>query len=208
MNIPPSPYPEANRPEQTNQSQEFEEIYGYPHAAGFPQPDYPPTQTQISYPDVQPGYIAYADTQQPGAGLVKKSWNTLWIALTTLALLLLVAGGSLYYYLQIRSTPGKTLQNYCNAIKSDDGQALYNTYSSEAQAQTDAAHLQQGLRLVEFLSGGIEDCLVDKSSLEENDPQASGRITFILDSGRMNSTVLHLIDENGQWKVESNAVLP
>ncbi len=183
-------------------------IYGYPHSAGFPQPGYPPTQIQTSYPDVPPGYGLPPEIPQPDYGLLKKNWNALWIVLTALLLLLLVAGGSIYYYLQIRSTPEKTLQAYCNAVKDDDGQALYDTYSRASQTQTDVAHLQQGLRLIDFLSGGVQDCSVDRNSLQENDPQATGRVTFILNNGRANSTMLHLINENGQWKIENNAVLP
>ncbi|HXR65545.1 MAG TPA: hypothetical protein VN729_06470 [Ktedonobacteraceae bacterium] len=214
MNNPPSPYPNARLPEPTNQAQESATVYGYPHAAGFPQPGYPPTQpintqAQGGYTNVQQSeYADYAGTQQGGYTLARKGWDFLWIALTALALLLLVAGGSIYYYLQIRSTPGKTLQAYCSAIKSNDGQALYNTYSSAAQAQTGSAHLQQGLRLIEFLSGGIEDCTVDNGSIHENDPQATASITFTLTSGRMSSARLHLIDENGQWKIENNAIVP
>ncbi len=215
MNNPPSPYPDAHLPESASQGQESATVYaGYPHAAGFPQPGYPPTQpmnaqAQAGYMDMQqPGYPSYAGTQQGGYTLAGKNWNLLWIALTALALLLLVAGGSLYYYLQIRSTPGKTLQAYCSAIKDNDSQALYNTYSSESQAQTDTAHLQQGLRLIEFLSGGIADCTVDNGSVHENDPLATASVTFTLANGHMSSTRLHLIDENGQWKIESNAIVP
>lgn len=220
MDNPPSPYPDEHQPGQSGQAQESEMLYGYPHAAGFPQPGYPPTQPM--YPPSQAGYTGYAGTQpasyadytnymgaqQPGYPLLRRSWNSLWIALTALALLLLLIGGSLYYYFLVRSTPQKTLQAYCSAIKSEDGQALYNTYSSEAQTQTDAPHLQQGLRLIEFLSGGIEDCTVDRNSIHENDPQATASVTFTLYNGRVNSAILNLIEENGQWKVENNAILP
>jgi hypothetical protein len=132
----------------------------------------------------------------------------LWIALTALALLLLVAGGGIYYYFQVRSTPEKTLQAYCDAIKNDDGQALYNTYSNAAQSQTDAVHLQQGLRLIEFFSGGIEDCSVDSHSIRENDSRATADVTLTLSDGHISSVRLHLLDENGQWKVENNHILP
>ena len=230
MNNPPSHDPDAQQsgypgqaqesqmvygyPEQTDQMGESEGMYGYPHAAGFPQPGYPPTQPMDA--QAQMNYMDYAGLQQPGSSMPQQPGNTflgkmgnsLWIALTALALLLLVAGGSIYYYFQVRSTPEKTLQTYCNAIKNDDSHALYNTYSSEAQSQTDEAHLQQGLRLIEFFSGGIEDCSVNAYSIHENDPQATASITFTLSGGRMSDVRLHLIDENGQWKVENNAILP
>ena len=226
MNNPPSPYPGAepgqedqtqesqmlySYPEQEDQMQGAGVPYGYPHAAGFPQPGYPPTQPIDA--QAQPGYAGlqqagFIEPQFPSYARWGKSWNGLWIALTVFVLFLLVAGGSLYYYLQIRSTPEKTLQNYCNAIKSDDAQALYNTYSSEARDQIDEAHLQRGLRVIDFFSGGIEDCSVDTASVRENDPHASADVTFTLANGDVNSARLHLIDENGAWKVENNAILP
>jgi hypothetical protein len=232
MDKPPSPYSDAWRSEQPAQGQESEMIYGYPeqpvqglepeiaysypYPTGFSQPNYPPyAQGYAGYtgytddtPLQQADYANYADAQQPVYLLARKGWNTLWIGLTALALLVLLAGGSLYYYLLTRSTPEKTLHTYCNAIKNEDGHTLYNTYSKDAQTQTDEAHLQQGMRLIEFLSGGIEDCSIDSNSIHENDPQATARVTFTLYNGRLTGTILHLINENGQWKIENNAIFP
>ena len=232
MDRPPTPYPGAQEPrpyDQTQQSEmiyeypeqlaaqpgaqpEVEDPYGYPHPAGFPQPDYPPTQQLYTsgyagnYPTMQPQQ--YAQTRRPLLALLKKGGNTLWIALTSLVLLLLLVGSGLYYYFLVRSTPEKTLRTYCTAIKNQDGQTLYNTYTKAAQSQTDEAHLQQGLRLIEFLSGGIEDCSIDSGSIHENDPQATARVTFTLYNGRITGTILHLFDEDGQWKIENNTILP
>lgn len=232
----PSSYPEEQKPREPGAAQECEMLYDYPpHAAGFPQPNYPPAQQFYSAPTEvnapmpaytdgytgmrQPGanYLDYAATQQldqhtqarrPFYTWAWKSWNSLWIVLTSLALTLLLAAGVFYYFLQVRSTPDKTLQSYCSAVKKDDAQALYNTYSSAAQNQTDAAHLQQGLRLIEFFSGGIEDCTVDSSSIHESDPEATARVTFVLYNGRMSSALIYLINEHGQWKVQNNAIVP
>lgn len=184
------------------------------------------TDGYIGYAGVQPSYangqqpganyINYAETQQLGYEQARrpfytwawKSWKSLWIVLTGLALLLLLTAGIAYAYFQVHSTPEKTLQDYCTAVKKEDGQALYNTYSSSAQNQTDAAHLQQGLRLIEFISGGIEDCTVDPSNIHETDPEATARVTFVLYNGRLSSVLLYLINEHGQWKVQNNAVVP
>lgn len=230
MDKPPTPYPGEQGsgpygqmqqsemiyeyPEQPGVSPEAESLYDYPQPAGFPQPDYPPTQQLYAagysgYPTMQPqAYAQQAQRHAPFFAFLKKGGNTLWIALTSLVLLLLLAGGSLYYYFLVRSTPEKTLRTYCTAIKNEDGHTLYNVYTREAQAQTDEAHLQQGLRLIEFLSGGIEDCSIDSGSIHENDPQATARVTFTLYNGRITGTILHLFDEDGQWKIENNTILP
>lgn len=233
MDKPPSPYPGGWGSAQPGQAQESEMIYGYsaqpglvpepeaiyeyPHPASFPEPDYAPGQPLYSqgytgvadYANVQqPDYTSYAGAQRPVYSFMKKSWNTLWIALTTLALLVLLAIGSLYYYFLVRSTPERTLQTYCSAVKSQDGHTLYTLYSKGAQTLTDEAHLQQGLRLIEFISGGIEDCSIDNNSIHENDPQATARVTFTLYNGRITGALIHLINENGQWRIETNAILP
>ncbi|HEY0752914.1 MAG TPA: hypothetical protein VGD98_02965 [Ktedonobacteraceae bacterium] len=232
MDNPSSPYPDEQHARQPGQAQECEMLYDYPHTADFPQADdYQPTQQlhvaptevdarQAGYADrLQTSYLNHADTQQAGyAGYTNtrrpffawawKSWNSLWIVLTALALILLVAAGGFYYYLQVQSTPAKTLQTYCSAVKNDDGQALYNTYSNEAQSQTDQVHLQQALRLIEFFSGGIEDCTVDVGSIHETDPEATARVTFLLYNGRLSSTLLHLINEHGYWRIQNNTIVP
>lgn len=197
---PPSPYPDQNPPEQP----------GHSYAENIPRQGYQPTQP--IYSPEQPGYAPTLYAQaQPGYPPITVPGNRhsgLWIALTAIALLLLVAAGGAYYYFLVRSTPQKTLQSYCSAIKSDDAQALYNTYSSAAQAQTTVAQLQQGLRLVEFLSGGIEDCTVDANSIQENGTLATGAVTFKLSDNRSSSTTIHLVDESEQWKVENNSIFP
>src|SRR5437879_1937107 len=172
MNNLPSPYPEEQDQRESGQAQECEMLYDYPpHAADFPQPDYPPMQQPYSSPTEMDGHLpAYADGyscyagvqpgyahgQQPGANYINyaetqqlehqqarrpfytwawKSWKSLWVALTGLALLLLLTASIAYAYFQVHSTPEKTLQDYCSAVKKEDGQALYNTYSSSAQNQ-------------------------------------------------------------------------
>lgn len=207
QDYPPVQQPYLSSPEAEEHGLEYAD--GYTGYAGV-QPGYTHGQ--------QPGanYINYAETQQLGHAQARrpfytwawKSWKSLWIALTGLALLLLLSVGIAYAYFQVRSTPEKTLQDYCSAVKKEDGQALYNTYSSSAQNQTDAAHLQQGLRLIEFISGGIEDCTVDPNNIHETDPEATARVTFVLYNGRLSSVLLYLINEHGQWKVQNNAVVP
>lgn len=214
MNNLPSPYPEANYSGPPGQIQGTEMLYGYPHTADFPQPNYSPMQppygqAQAPYADAQlSGYTSNAKVLPPGSSFIRAGLNGLLIVLTTLMLLLLVAGGSFYYYIQVRSTPEKTLQVYCSALKNGDSQALYNTYSSDAQAQTDEVHIQQALRMIEFLSGGIDNCVVDKHSIYENGSQASARITCTSYSGNVKSALLELIDEKGQWRIERSPISP
>jgi hypothetical protein len=189
-NLPP--YPSQNPPAQP----------GYPQPGGFAQP------TQPAFPPQQPGQPG--NFPQPGfqpPAPVKRRRTGLWVTLIII-LLLLIAGGGFFTYLQVRSTPQKTLQAYCTALKNDDAQALYNTYSSAAQARVSLDTLKTELRLVTVLVGGVKDCVVQNDSIQENGSTATGMVTLTLGRGGSGNTTMNLIYENGQWKVQNNAQIP
>lgn len=191
------PYPNQNPPAQP----------GYPQAGGFAQPTTPVFPPQQSG---QPGYPQPGDFTQPGflpAPPVKKRRTGLWITLIVI-LLLLIAGGGLFAYLQARSTPLKTLQAYCTALKSNDAQALYNTYSSDSQARVSLDTLKADLRVVTLFVGGVKDCVVQENSIQENGSQATGMVTLTLGRGGSGNATMHLVYENGQWKIQQNTRLP
>jgi hypothetical protein len=104
----------------------------------------------------------------------------------------------------VRPTPQKTLQAYCSALKAGDAQALYDTLTRAARAQTSVSQLQQELRLVEFLVGGVKECLVNAESIQENGSSATGTVTIVTNRGRSTVTNLHLSEEQGQWKIDTN----
>lgn len=199
-NFPPSSYPEQNPP------------------GGFGPGSQP---TQPAFPPMQPGYAPAGGSGQTGwpapgaftqpgyapAPAPRRRHTGLWIALAVI-LLLLVAGGGTAVYLQARPTPQKTLQAYCDALKANDAQALYNTLSSSAQAQTSVSQLRQGLNLIEFLVGGIKECVVNADSIQQNGSTATGTVTITTDRGRTSTSTIHLIEENGQWKIQNNVRFP
>ena len=178
-----------NLPPYTDQNQPGEP--GYPQPGSFAQPRSP------GYP--QPGF-------QPGMP-VRKRRTGLWITLVIVVLLLL-AGGGLFAYFQVRSTPQKTLQAYCTALKNDDAQGVYNTLSSETQARISLDTLKTELRVVNLFVGGIKNCVVQENSIQENGSLATGTITLTLGRGGTGNTTVNLVYENGQWKVQNNARLP
>ncbi len=205
-NYPSSSYPEQNPP--------------YPQPGGFApgsqptQPAFPPGQpgyappgnvTQPGYPVEQPG--AFSQPGYPQAPAPGKRRTGLWIALAAILLLLIVGGGA-FAFVQTRSTPQKTMQAYCDALKANDAQGLYNTLSTSAQAQTSVSQLRQGLNLIEFLIGGIKDCVVNSDSVQQSGSTATGTVTITTDRNRTSTATIHLIEENGQWKIENNARFP
>ena len=162
-------------------------------------PDEVGETTQPAYPVEQPGYAEAPAPRRRHTGL----WATMIVIL-----LLLIAGGGAYYYFQVRSTPQKTLQTYCDAVKNNDALALYNTYSSQARAQTNVQRLQQGLQLIDIATGGFKSCSVNNNSIQENGSVATGTITFISNRNQSFQDTVDLVQENGQWDVQHNAALP
>lgn len=155
----------------------------------------------------QPMQQPYPERQERDQPAPRRRHTGLWTTIIII-LLLLIAGGGAYYYFQVRSTPQKTLQTYCDAVKSNDALALYNTYSTQAREQTTVQRLQQGLRLINFATGGMKSCSIDPSSIHENGSVATGTISFVSNRNQSFPDTLDLVDENGQWKVEHNANLP
>lgn len=162
-------------------------------------PDQIGETTQPTYPVEQ-----QRSSNQPAS---RRRRSGFWAAILII-LLLLIAGGGAYYYFQVRSTPQKTLQTYCDAVKNNDALALYNTYSTQAREQTTVQRLQQGMQIVDLATGGMKDCSIDPNSIHENGSVATGTITFISNRNRSFQDTLDLVDENGQWKVEHNMDLP
>lgn len=180
-NVPPSPYPEQDPP------------YPLLHP------------TQPAFPPLQPGYVPPGYPQAP-----TRPGRRLWIVLAAV-LVLLLAGGAFFTYLQVRSTPQKTLQAYCDALKANDAEALYNTLSSSARAQTSVPQLRQGLRLVEFLVGGVKDCTVNADSIQQDGATATGTVTIVTSRGRSMIATIRLLEEHSQWSIDgktTNAGVP
>lgn len=197
-NVPPSSYPEQDPP------------FLYAESGG-PVPPLQPTQPAFVPPlpgYAQPGYIQPGYIQPGSLPGQPPTRRRLWLILAAVLLLLLLAGGATVTYLQVRPTPQKTLQAYCTALKANDAQGLYDTLSSAARAQTTVSQLRQELQVVEFLVGGVRDCLVNAESIQENGSTATGTVTIITTRGRSTTTSLRLIEEQGQWKVDTNATTP
>lgn len=165
----------------------------------YPQPPYP--QQPYASPADQAGLPNYAAAPtQPQ----RKSRLGLWIGL--IVIVLLVAGGVGGYVYLNRSTPTKTLQNFCSAFKNNDPQGAFNQLSTREQSQTTEQRVGQGIQQFNNpLVGGIKDCTV--SNVQENGSTASGTMTFTFN--KVNTPVnldSNLVNENGTWKVDTVTV--
>jgi flagellar basal body-associated protein FliL len=189
--------------------------------ANYPQQGYPPsppdyanygTPPQQPYaPPIQPGQF-----DQPGqSGITapgrpvqppRKSRLGLWIALIIILLVVIIAAGGAYLYVN-RSTPTKTLQAYCDALKTDNPQEAYNQLSTRIQSQTTLQRFTTSFNTAERLLdlpllGGINTCTVN--NVQENGTSATGTIVITLNNtSRSIPENASLVSENGTWKIST-----
>ena len=165
----------------------------YPQQA-YPQQPYAPVPGQVGLPD-------YAGT---AAQPQKKSRLGLWIAL--IVIVLLVAGGVGGYVYLNRSTPTKTLQTFCSALKSSppDYQTAYNQYSTRQRARESEQAFASGLQqsFSNPLVGGLKDCTV--GNVQQNGSNANGNATLTFNNvSRTLVFNFSLVDESDGWKIDN-----
>jgi pSer/pThr/pTyr-binding forkhead associated (FHA) protein/uncharacterized membrane protein len=187
-----------------------------PSAPNFPQanqPAYGQPQPQQSYPQQAPWAAApgqFGLPAAPAAAQPKKRRTGLVIGL--IVLLLLIVGGGIGGFLYInRSTPEKTLQAFCTAIKNNDAQGAYNQFgtnitSRETEQQYARNFTASENALNSTQAGGLKDCTV--SNVQQNSSSATGTITLTVNRSPTTLPINYtLSNENGTWKLE-NATLP
>jgi len=159
----------------------------YPYAP--PAQQYAP---QPVSPPGMPGYAAPVPVARP------KSRRGLWIALGIIGGVLLI-GIALFAVIAANvSTPTKTLQAYCDAIKAHDAHAAYQQLASSVQ------HTESENQFKALLEPGIfhiTGCTV--SNVTENGSTATGTITYMADTGQTAAANYTLFNENGTWKITS-----
>ena len=176
--------------------------------AGFHQENnysYAP-QATVSPPYIEEGYGSsqegYASNPPPVFPSSKPRRPVLWVALAGLVGLLLLSGiafGAFSY--ANRSTPTKTLNAFCNALKVGDYHTAYNQLSRGMQAKFGSeADFTAGYSNNGGL-GKITDCTVSTV----DDEAGTGTISYVLRGGTASKLVVDysLINEDGSWKINA-----
>ncbi len=179
---------------------------GYPQqASGYPQqpPAYPqqppfPGQPGGMVPGAPPSY------QQPVAR--KKSRAGCMIAV--LVVLVLLAAGAVFAYLRIPavqgllggSTPDKTVQTYCNALKNKDAPTAYSQLSQRTQRQISAQQFAQFIQLIPAASN-ISSC--STNNVQITGSTATADVTSTTGNGKTQTGHAKFVMENGAWKIDT-----
>jgi hypothetical protein len=99
------------------------------------------------------------------------------------------------------STPTKTLAQYCNDYKAGDYGSAYDLLSSNLQSQFTRQQYITAEQQAANQVGGVTNCTV--ANVIENDPSATGIVTFTAGNGKTASETDKLVDQNGTWKIDN-----
>jgi len=208
-----APVPPPYSPPPAYEQQSYPQQSGYPQQPpAYQQPGYPqqpPAYPQPGYPQ-QPGAFAQPGyPQQPGAFAQpivqpqRRSNAGLIIGIVVILVVLLGGGAGVFAFVQSRPTPQRTLQTYCNDLKSGNYKDMYHLYSKNARGKTTEDEFVQSLTAGLKLLGGIKDCTVGKV-VEISSTKAQGTITYTFNDETTKSDDGPLILEDGEWKLDDN----
>jgi hypothetical protein len=131
----------------------------------------------------------------------KRNRRGLWIGLAVgLLVIVLVAGFAVVS--ANRSTPTKTLTTFCDAIKSRDYPTAYDQFSSHYKSRFSEIQFEAAWRVLSsgLFGGGITGCT--PSNAQDNGSTGTATLTFTFSNGRTSNNIVHLISENGAWKID------
>ena len=175
-------------------------------------PNYPPSVVPPPPSVVPPplAYAAYGAVEQQGAyappvppaptPAQKPSRRGLWITLGAIVGVLLI-GAIVFAVIGFvnRSTPTKTLNAYCSALKGGDYQTAYNQLASGLQSKIGTeAQFAAGYSSNGGL-GKVTGCTVSNV----NDSGGTGTINYTFATGSSLVVDYHLFDENGASRINS-----
>jgi hypothetical protein len=98
-----------------------------------------------------------------------------------------------------RSTPTKTLTDYCNDLKNKDYASAYNELSTSIKNQlTESQFASLEDNSVRPL-GGVSSCSVE--NVNDDGSTGTGTISYNFGNGRSGPIPYRLTNENGTWKI-------
>lgn len=160
-----------------------------------------PPPAQPAYQAPPPAYPAYGSPAQPAYGApgpgtpsAKQSRRTLWIVLGIVGGVVIIGIIALFALVAaFASTPPKTLDAFCNGIKTRDYQTAYNQLSSFRKTKISESDFAN-------LFTPANSCTYSTPS--ENGSTATTTLTFFTSSGSVDGPT-NMVQENGVWKIDA-----
>jgi hypothetical protein len=144
-------------------------------------------------PFIPPGFDGPIPGYMPIKQVRHRERRFILIGLVLLCMIALAVGG--YFYFN-RSSPEKTLDTFCNAMRGQDYQTAYNQLSNSLQSNETELEFANTLRA----NGKVNTCT--HSSANTNNNKATANVTIITSSGQASSSSIILTaDSNNIWKL-------
>lgn len=177
-----------------------------PPAGSIPQYTYPqqymsPTLPQPGYVEsIPPGYVGPIPGYVPIEQVRRRNRRLIWIGLGLLVVIALAVVGYFYF---TRSTPEKTLDTFCNAMRGQDYQTAYNQLSPSVQSsETELvfAHTSQA-------EGKVSTCTHSPATVTGT--LATANVTLVSGSRQTTTSTVTLSQEGtNTWKISRLPTTP
>jgi hypothetical protein len=129
---------------------------------------------------------------QPTNGRKRRLWSILLLVIALLLLLVVALGG--YFYLN-RSTPEKTLQMFCRALRRENYHEAYNQFSTSLQHSTSEKSF-----VAIFEQDKVTQCSYGATS--EFAASTTTTLQLVHASQKKNSDFVTLVkDESNVWRI-------
>ncbi len=160
----------------------------------LPQQYMPSYAQQVSYvPMIPAGYVGPIPGYVPIEQVRRRDRRFILIGVGLLVVIALAVGGYIYF---TRSTPEKTLDVFCNAMRGQDYQTAFNQLSlslQRSETELEFAHTSQA-------GGKVGACTHSPATTTSN--LATANVTLVTGSGQSSSTTVTLIMDSGSaWKI-------
>ncbi len=183
-----------NQPYPQNPPPPVQPAYGQPPLYPPPAPGY--GQPDAAYPPLQPVAPPYG---YPPAIPAKRSNRTLFIILGSVVggIILLCILVSVIVY-AARSTPERTLNAYCDALKNGEYQTAYDQFSSGIQRQESEAQFASA-----FTSTNLKVTGCTVSNTSDDGTVGLGTMSYTTNTNFTGINDYRFIQESGTWKINS-----
>jgi hypothetical protein len=182
-----------------------ESLPGY--SAGTSATQYGVPQSYPSQAPMSPGYPAQQAPIQPGGyapvpPAQARPRGQVGMKTTIAIVVAVLIAGIFSLWFTYRSTPDKTLDAACTALKNSDANAYYDLLSEKMKTRTKKEDLQQIFTYLSAL-GGITSC--GHTNVRESGPTATATLTVSAKlDGNANTTTSVLVNEGGTWKIDDS----